>query len=146
MRDASLLQFAGDPGRIRYRVEVLLDPQLSESGVQHGGPAQRQLLEWSAVQCAMAAEVGEPEGVRAIIFDLVVDRVAQPEGYGYTVCRLDAEPGEEAMAVAHAIQRALAPEASAPSIKSLASEGLPNRWYQDLEEFEAAALESLTDF
>jgi hypothetical protein len=44
---------------------------------------------------------------------------------------------------ATAIDRALAPELSAPSIKSLAAEGSPSRWYQDLEEFEAAALESL---
>jgi hypothetical protein len=47
------------------------------------------------------------------------------------------------MKLAAAIERALAPGLSAPSIKSLAAEGSPSRWYQDLEEFEAAALESL---
>ena len=89
--------------------------------------------------------MGEPEGVRAIIFDLVMDCFPQPEGDRYAVCRLTAEPGEEAMAIAAAIERALAPDASAPSIKNLASEGTPSRWYQDLEEFEAAALLSLAD-
>jgi hypothetical protein len=49
------------------------------------------------------------------------------------------------MAVAHAIQAALEPEAVAPSIKNLASEGTPSLRYQDLEEFEATALHSLTD-
>ena len=146
MRDTSLLQLAGEQHQIRYRVEALLDPQISDLGVQHGEPAHRRMLEWSAIQCALAAEVGEPEGVRAIIFDLVVDRVAFPEGIGYSVCRLNAEPGEEAMAIACAIERALAPDALAPSIKNLASEGTPSRWYQDLEEFEAAALASLADF
>ena len=57
--------------------------------------------------------------------------------------RLGAEPGEEAMEWASAIERALAPEFSAPSIKSLAAEGTPSRWYQNLEEFQSAALESL---
>jgi hypothetical protein len=63
----------------------------------------------------------------------------------FSVRRLDAEPGEEAMAVARAIQTALGPEDVAPSIKSLAAEGAPSLRYQDLEEFEAAALESLSD-
>ncbi len=44
---------------------------------------------------------------------------------------------------ASAFASALAPELSAPSIKSLAAEGTPSRWYQNLEEFDAAALESL---
>ena len=44
---------------------------------------------------------------------------------------------------AQPIERALAPQFSAPSIKSLAAEGTPSRWYQSLEEFESAALESL---
>ncbi len=146
MRDTSLLQLAGEEHQVRYRVKVLSDPQLSDRGIHHGNLAHRRLLEWPAVRCALAAEVGEPEGVRAIIFDLVVDRIARPEGDEYAVYRLDAEPGEEAMAIACAIERALAPEASAPSIKNLASEGTPSRWYQDLEEFEAAALASLADF
>ena len=73
----------------------------------------------------------------------MVDRVSGPGGAAFEIRRLDAEPGEDAMKWATAIERALAPELSAPSIKSLAAEGSPSRWYQDLEEFEAAALESL---
>jgi hypothetical protein len=101
------------------------------------------LVEWPAIRWALAAEVGEPEGVRTIIFDLVVDRISGPDGSAFEIRRLDAEPGEDAMKWATAIDRALAPELSAPSIKSLVAEGSPSRWYQDLEEFEAAALESL---
>ncbi len=75
--------------------------------------------------------------------DLVVDRISGPHGSAFEIRRLDAEPGEGAMKLASAIERALAPELSAPSIKSLAAEGTPSRWYQNLEEFESAALESL---
>jgi len=145
MRDASLLQLAARGHRECYRVDVLPDRQLCERGIVYGDPANRSLLQWNAVQRALAAEVGEPEGVRTIIFDLVVDRISRPEGLTFAVRRLDAEPGEEAMAVARAIEAALEPEYIAPSIKSLAAEGTPSLRYQDLEEFVAAALHSLTD-
>jgi len=124
-------------------VKLLENPEVRENGITHGDPANPGLLEWPAIRWALAAEVGEPEGVRTIIFDLVVDRISGADASAFEIRRLDAEPGEDAMKWATAIERALAPELSAPSIKSLAAEGSPSRWYQDLEEFEAAALESL---
>ena len=45
---------------------------------------------------ALAAEVGEPEGVRTVVFDLLVERKAT----GCVVCRFDADPGPEAKALA----------------------------------------------
>ncbi len=143
MRDASLLQLAVDGHRGRYRVQLLADPAPCERGIAHGDPAHPRVLEWSAIRSVLAAEVGEPEGVRIIIFDLVVDRVSDAERGAYEIRRLDAEPGGEAMKWAAAIEAALAPERCAPSVKTLAAEGTPSRWYQNLEEFEAAALESL---
>jgi hypothetical protein len=61
----------------------------------------------------------------------------------FEVRRLDTEPGELAMEMARAIERGLVSEAASPSIKSLAAEGISSQRYHDLEEFEAAALESL---
>jgi len=143
MRDTSLLELAGDGRSGRYRVQLLSNPALCGCGIRHGDPAKPSLVEWRTIRWALAAEIGEPEGVRTIVFDLVVDRLPGSDGSAFEICRLDAEPGEEAMELASAIDRALAPEFSAPSIKSLASEGTPSRWYPNLEEFEAAALESL---
>jgi len=143
MRDTSLLQLAIDGHLERYRVQALVNPELCESGVAHGDPENPEFVEWAAIRWALAAEIGEPEGVRIIIFDLVVDRIPGPSGNAFEIRRLGAEPGEEAMKLASAIERALAPQFSAPSIKSLAAEGTPSRWYQSLEEFESAALESL---
>jgi hypothetical protein len=139
MRDTSLLQLATDGHRKRYRVELLPDAQPCEQGIRFGGG----VLGWEAIQSAVVAEVGEPEGVRAVIFDLVVARVASPGGVVFEVRRLDAEPGEDAMRVAQAIARGLVSEATSPSIKGLAAEGIASQRYHDLEEFEAAALESL---
>jgi len=143
MRDTSLLELARDGHSERYRVQLLANPQLCEGGIRHGDPADPGLVEWASIRWALAAEIGEPEGVRTIIFDLVVDRVPGAGANAFEIRRLGAEPGEEAMEWASAIDRALAPQCSAPSIKSLAAEGTPSRWYQNLEEFESAALESL---
>ncbi len=123
----------------RYRVWLLGDPRLSEGGVSYREGDGRKLLAWAAVQRAIAAEVGEPQGVRTIVFDLVVER----EGSDCTVCRLDAEPGEDAVALARAVAEGLGPERASPSIKSLVTDGLPSRWYPDLEAFEEAALEEI---
>jgi hypothetical protein len=145
MRDTSLLQLAFDRPSRRYRVELLSNPELGERGISHGGPASREIVEWAAVRRALAAEVGEPEGVCTIVFDLVVERVAGADGCAFGIRRLDAEPGEGAMKWASALERCLGAERCAPSIKSLAAEGTPSRWYPNLEEFEAAALQSLED-
>jgi hypothetical protein len=143
MRDTSLLKLAFDGRPGRYRVQLLENPELCDSGIAHGDPSNPSILEWAAIHWALAAEIGEPEGVRTILFDLVVDRASGPDSSVFEIRRLGAEPGEEAMELASAIERALSPQMSAPSIKSLAAEGTPSRWYQNLEEFESAALESL---
>ena len=85
--------------------------------------------------------LGEPQGVRTIVFDLVVDRSAG----SYAVCRFDAEPGEDAVAVARLIAGALPAERLGASIKSLAADGVTCCWYPDLESLEEAALTSLVD-
>ncbi|MBW2495282.1 MAG: hypothetical protein JRE43_11070, partial [Deltaproteobacteria bacterium] len=72
MRDTSLLQLAAHGHRGRYRVRLIERPQLCESGIAGGDPADPDLVEWSAIRWALAAEIGEPEGVRTVIFDLVV--------------------------------------------------------------------------
>jgi len=121
--------------RAGYRVDLLCEIRLAAGGVLHRTPAGERLLRWDEVRFAVAAEVGEPEGVRAIIFDLVLGRDAD----GWRVARLDADPGPAALAIAQAIQGGVGPQRRGPSIKSLASDGVASWWYPDLESFEAAA-------
>ncbi len=142
MRDTSLLQLATSGHEQCYRVSVLVDAGASDQGICFRERGGLQLLEWASIETALAGEVGEPEGVRTIVFDLVTDRADTPDGVRFTVWRLDAEPGEDAMKLAKAISRAIGDKASA-SIKSLAAEGTPSLWYPDIEEFEAAAVQSL---
>ncbi len=119
-----------------YRAQLIPGAHPAEDGL---ALADGGLLAWSAIERAVAAEVGEPEGVRTIVFDLIVERCAD----GCAAYRLDADPGEDAMVLARAIETAVGPERAAPSIKSVASDGIPSRCHPDLETFEAETLESL---
>ena len=130
-----------DEVRARYSVRLLAGAQTTEGGVVHHEAAARRLLEWGEVRWALAAEVGEPQGIRTIVFDLVVAH----GGGSFAVCRFDAEPGEDAVAVANAIAEALPAERLVGSIKSLAVDGVPCSWYPDLESLEEAALALLID-
>jgi hypothetical protein len=121
------------PQRPVYRLQLLEDPQLSAAGIEHGPGQGRQLLPWADVVGALAAEVGEPEGVRTIVFDLL----AQTHGRRVAV-RLDAEPGETATAVAQMVAAALG-ERARPSIKHLAADGIATLWFSDLASFEEIA-------
>jgi hypothetical protein len=121
--------------RTGYRVELLSEIRLAAGGVLHRTPAGQRLLRWDEVRFAVAAEVGEPEGVRAIVFDLVLGRDAG----GWRVARLDADPGPAALAIAQAIHGGVEPQRRGPSIKSLASDGVASWWHPDVESFEVAA-------
>jgi hypothetical protein len=123
----------------RYRVHLLPDAKPTERGIVYRRGEDRFLLAWSRVEHALAAEVGEPEGVRTIVFDLALE----VSGAECVVCRLDAEPGDEAIAVGRAIQLGIGRERCSPSLRALATEGLPTRCYADLETLSEANLETL---
>jgi hypothetical protein len=124
--------------RARYPVQVLESPRLDPSGVAHGPASARELLVWGKVERVMIAEVGEPEGVRTIVCDLIGRSERGPSVY-----RLDAEPGESAIAMARALERGIGPARVPAALKSLAADGLATRWFPDLRSFEEAALEEL---
>jgi len=129
---------AAEP-RPRYRVEVLCEAQADASGLWHRAGGLRRRIGWDEIVYAAAAEVGEPEGVRAIVFDLVLGRDAQ----GWSGVRLDADPGPLAEALARAIHAGVASGRRAPSLKSLARDGVASHWYPDLESLEQALLAAL---
>jgi hypothetical protein len=120
-----------------YQSVVLEEPRFGEAGIEHGPRAFRELVRWRDVSAAVAAEVGEPEGVRTIVFDLFARTSA-----GRVALRIDAEPGDPACATARAIAAAIG-ERARPSIKSLAVDGTPTLWFPDLAEFEEVAGEEL---
>ena len=123
----------------RYRVEVLPWAELGLDGIVfREGPGHRT-LPWSRILHALAAYVGEPEGVCTIVFDLVIER-KQAE---CLVCRFDADPGEPARTVARALLDGLGRARCSRSLADLAAEGVPTRSYADLDSLAEASLEEL---
>ncbi len=131
---------ASESLRARYRVELLEGARVEERGVVHLRTGSELLIPWSQVRRALAAEVGEPEGVRTIVFDLAV----AVEADGCQVVRFDAEPGDDAMRIARQIGAALGPDRATPSLKSVATDGIASRWYPDIASFEQEALRVVT--
>jgi hypothetical protein len=122
-----------------YRVHLLPGAKPTERGVLYRRGSECFLLAWGRVEYAFAAEVGEPEGVHAIAFDLAVE----VSGPVCVVCRMEAQPGEQAMRIARAIQLGVGPEACNPCIKSLAADGVSSLSLPDIESFGEAVLESV---
>jgi hypothetical protein len=123
----------------RYQVHLLPGAKPTERGVLYRRGSEGFLLAWGRVEYAFAAEVGEPEGVHAIAFDLAVE----VSGPVCVICRIEVPPGEEAMRIARAIQLGVGPEACNSCIKSLAADGVSSLWYPDIESFGEAVLESV---
>ena len=113
--------------------QILVCPEADERGIAHLQNGQTVRIGWDAFSGAVAAEIGEPQGVRTILFDLQLSADA-----GGGTLRLDADPGEQATAWAERIAAGLG-EHAGPSIKSLALDGTPTRWFPDVASFEEAA-------
>ena len=129
-----------DPPHVSaYRVELLPSVELTEAGIAYAEGPDRATLRWERIERALAAQVGEPEGVRTIVFDLVVER----KHGECLVCRFDAEPGAAAQAVAQELARNLGRARCSRSLLELAAEGAPTRAYPDLATLAEDALEEL---
>jgi hypothetical protein len=128
-----------EDGSTRYRVEVLPWAEVGPGGIAFSEGPEQRTLPWSRILHALAAYVGEPEGVCTIVFDLVVERKETE----CLVCRFDADPGEPARSVARALLDGLGRERCSRSLANLAAEGVPTRTYSDLDSLAEASLEEL---
>ena len=122
-----------------YRVHLLPAAKPTERGVLYRRGSQRLLLAWGRVERAFAAAVGESEGSRTIVFDLAVE----VSGPACVICRMEAEPGEDAIRVARAIELGVGPENCNSCIVSLADCGVPSLSFPDTETFGEAMLEAV---
>jgi hypothetical protein len=120
--------FATEP-----HVVLLPEARADARGVFYRRGDRLFLLPWSHVEGAHAAEIGEPEGVQTVIFDLAL------AGRPRERCRLDADPGEAARALGRAIERGLGRGRCTASLRAVALEGYATRSYPDLESFEEDA-------
>ncbi|HJO23856.1 MAG: hypothetical protein QF890_00575 [Myxococcota bacterium] len=120
----------------RYAVCPLVDVRPEADGLRH----REGLLSWGAILRAHVAEVGEPQGPCAVVFDLVIGR----EGTSWQVLRFGIEPGDEAAELGRQLTAALPPRCLAASIKSLTADGSPGEWHSDLASLDESSLVALT--
>jgi hypothetical protein len=130
---------AGSDASARYRVEVLPWVEVGERGVGYFAGSRRTTLQWASVLYALSAQVGEPEGVCTVVFDLVVER----KGDECQVCRFDADPGPDAQRLAEQIVAGLGRSRCSRSLIELASDGHPSRMVPDLDAVAESAWEEL---
>lgn len=123
----------------RCRVHLLVDAKPTERGVVYRRGEDRFLLDWSRVRLALAAAVGEPEGVCTVVFDLAL----RTEGPECILCRIDADPISEAPDLARAIELGLGRDRCNASLKNLSREGAATRHYDDLDTLTEAHLEAI---
>lgn len=123
----------------RYHVDVLSWAEVGDHGVSYLNGSRRETLQWASVLHGLAAEVGEPEGVRTVVFDLVVERKDRE----CVVCRFDAEPGLDAQEVAMQIAAGLGRARCSRSLLALATDGAASRQVPDLEALAEAAIAEL---
>lgn len=133
--------FPDDPvaASARYRVELLAWAELQPDGIAFRSGVETQVLRWDRVLHALAAQVGEPEGVSTVVFDLVVERKEAE----CLVRRFDADLGDTARDAARQLVQALGREHCSRSLLALADEGVPAHSYEDLESLAAGSLEDL---
>lgn len=123
----------------RYRVHVLPDPKVTERGIVYRRGSGRLLLEWDRVRRVLAGLIGEPDGVSTVVFDLAVET----RGSEVVVCRIDAERGDPALALARSIELGVGRERCARAVRDTSLDGAPQARFPDLETFQDANLEAL---
>ena len=141
-RESSSWLGAGSDVSARYRVEVLPWAEVGEHGVGYFAGNRRTTLQWASVLYALSAQVGEPEGVCTVLFDLVVER----KGDECQVCRFDADPGPDAQRFAEQIVAGLGRSRCSRSLIELARDGYPSRMVPDLDGVAESALEALAQW
>ncbi len=130
---------AGSGVPLHYRAEILAGAHAEAEGIAYLQDGRPVRLGWGDVQRAFAAEIGEPEGVRTIVFDLVIG----VEGKECLSLRFDADPGPVARSVARTVVEGVGSQRCDASLRRLADEGLTQAMHPDLEPFDEACLEAV---
>lgn len=127
------------PACREWTIWVVSRPALDAAGVDLEWEGRRHQVDWTAVERAFAAEVGEPEGVRAVVFDLLWSDA--PEGPA--VLRFSVDPSEGPKSPAQQLVDSLGEARCSVSLRSLAREGQASDRFSHLDLLDEALLEVL---
>jgi len=103
---------------LSWQVLTIEVPSFEVDGFRWRGSQGVGFVSWEFVQRAFAAEVGEPEGVRAVVFDLVVGAPDRPTRL-FRFCR---DPHDGAVSLARSLVSAVGGRCS-KRLRDFAREG-----------------------
>ncbi len=140
MATAPIAADRADSNYREWTIWVVSRPVLGADAVTLEWEGRLHTLDWSAVVRSFAAEVGEPEGVRTVVFDLVW--ADAPEGPA--VVRFSVDPSEGPKRPAQQLVDSLGDARCSASLRCLAREGQPSDRYSHVDLLDEALLESLS--
>ena len=100
---------------------------------------------WAQLVAGFASQVGEPDGVRTIVFDLACCRFAFEGDPEPALLRFSIDPSEEPRGAAQRIVDMLGKTACSASLHALAREGATTESHADLQSLDEALLASLVE-
>ena len=118
---------------------VLQQPLLHSAGIQVEWQGKRHDIGWSEIARAFAAEVGEPEGIRAVVFDLAWP--AAPECPA--ILRFSVDPCDGPKRPAQLFLDSLGVASCSNSLRSLATDGRATDLYSHIDLLDEALVTSL---
>ena len=123
-------------GYREWTIWVVDQPELSADGIRIAWEGATHAVAWSEIDRAFAAEVGEPEGVRAMVFDLAWSGAPDAPA----ILRFSVDPSEGPKRPAQHVVEALGAELCSDSLRALANDGRPTEHYSHIDFLDEALL------
>lgn len=128
-----------DPAYREWTIWVVSPPGLHAYGLSLEWAGKKYEIEWNEIERVFAAEVGEPEGIRAIVFDLIW--TGGPEGP--VLLRFSVDPCDGPKHPAQRFVDSLGESRCSGSLRSLARDGRATDCFSHLDTLDEALLETL---
>ena len=124
---------------LEWTIWVVLRPALHPQGLALEWEGERHEIAWDEIERAFAAEVGEPEGVRAIVFDLAWK--SAPDGP--VLLRFSFDPSDGPKRPAQLVLESLGEPRCSASLRSLAHDGRASDRFSHVDLLDEALLDLL---
>ncbi len=126
-------------GYCEWTIGVIPAPHLAPTGIELEWQDRHCVIAWEDVAHAFAAEVGEPEGIRAVVFDLM----CTAEVTGAVLLRFSVDPSDGPKGPAQRLVEVLGPKRCSHSLQAVAREGCATDRYSHLDQLDEAQLDAI---
>ncbi len=126
-----------------WTIWVVQHPNLGARSLEIEWEGDRHEIGWDAVEYAYAAEVGEPEGIRAVVFDLLWPSGPSGGGGDAVILRFSVDPCDGPKQPAQRIVETLGESRCSNSLQSLSRDGRATDCFSHLDFLDQALLQAL---